>query len=326
MVVGAISRHQMNSTPFQSPDLPLRIGAPVWACGDWAGQVYPPRTRRTDWLHWYSRTFNIVEGNSTFYALPPVTTFEKWSANSVDGFQFSFKFPKLISHDLQLVNADEVTRDFLDRLAILAKADRLGPTFLQLGPSFGPERLGILERYLRSLPKELPWAVELRHFDWFDATGTAESQIENRSNEHRVNELLSDLGIDKVLFDSRPLFQAEPDDPIEVISQGKKPKTPVRQTVTAKRPMLRIVGRNRVEMADRFFAQWAPIVAHWINDGLEPIVFTHAPDDRFAPELARRFLAALGNEMPNANLGLPAPEMPTPQIPDDQLSLFDEQD
>lgn len=265
-------------------------------------------------MHWYSRTFNTVEGNSTFYALPPVTTFEKWAATSLDGFQFSFKVPKLISHDLKLVGAEEPTRDLLNRLEVLAKADRLGPTFLQLGPSFGPDRFEILRRYLRSLPRDFPWSVELRHLGWFDRDDLA---IDGSSNEQQVNDLLSDLGIDRVLFDSRPLFQSEPDDPIEVISQGKKPKSPVRQTVTGKRPMIRIVGRNRVELADRYFSQWAPIVARWIQEGLQPIVFTHAPDDRFAPELARRFLAALQKELPDASL-----ELPTPKMPDEQLSLF----
>jgi uncharacterized protein YecE (DUF72 family) len=303
---------------LSAPWLPLRIGAPVWACSEWAGQVYPERTPRTAWLQWYSATFNTVEGNSTFYALPPIETFEKWAEQTLPGFQFSFKFPKQISHDAQLQHCQTLTRDFLSRIEVLAKADRLGPTFLQLGPAFGPDRLAHLESYLQSLPREFPWAVEVRHEAWFDAD-TAQPNAGNNSNEQRLNELLRRLAIDKVLFDSRPLFQSPPEDPIETESQARKPKTPVRQTVTAGRPMLRIVGRNRVELADRFFDQWAPIVAGWIRNGLNPTVFTHAPNDARAPELARRFLAALQKHLPDFELKLPQPAQ-RPQ----QLSFLEE--
>lgn len=294
-----------------APRLPLQIGAPVWACNEWAGQVYPNRTPRADWLRWYTRTFNTVEGNSTFYALPSITTFEKWAEQALPGFQFCFKFPKDISHDAKLQYCQESTQQFLSRLEVLAKANRLGPTFLQLGPSFSPDGFAILETYLRSLPREFPWAVEVRHEGWFDAEHAQDSR---NTNEARLDEMLARLNIDKVLFDSRPLFQSPPDDSIETESQARKPKTPLRHTVTARRPMLRIVGRNRVEMADRFFEDWARIVANWIHDGLQPIVFTHAPDDAKAPELARRFLTILQPHLPGFDLTLPKPIQPPSQL------------
>jgi uncharacterized protein YecE (DUF72 family) len=308
-----MSQPRTDATPL----LPLGIGAPVWACSEWAGQVYPLRTSRADWLRWYSRTFNLVEGNSTFYALPSLATFQKWAEQSVTGFQFCFKFPKEITHDLQLRHCQTATREFLDRLEILAKANRLGPTFLQLGPSFGPDRLDVLSSYLQSLPREFPWAVEVRHEGWFDAEA---KQSDAESNEKRLDELLQRLRIDKVLFDSRALFQCPADDAIEIESQKRKPKTPLRRTVTGQRPMLRIVGRNRVEMTDSYFAEWAPLIANWIRDGLNPIVFTHAPDDAKAPELARRFLGILQTHLPQFDLTLPRP--PQPSI---QLSLFDDE-
>ncbi len=294
-----------------APRLPLQIGAPVWACSEWAGQVYPNRTPRADWLRWYTRTFNTVEGNSTFYALPAITTFEKWAEQALPGFQFCFKFPKVISHDSRLQHCEDETKELLSRLAVLAKVDRLGPTFLQLGPSFSPEGFGVLERYLQSLPREFPWAVEVRHEGWYDAEAVHAS---SQANEARLNEMLERLNVDKVLFDSRPLFQSPPDDSIETESQARKPKTPLRHTVTARRPMLRIVGRNRVEMTDRFFEEWAPIVARWIHEGRQPIVFTHAPDDAKAPELARRFLAILQPYLPESNLTLPKPKPPSSQL------------
>ncbi|MDA8745094.1 DUF72 domain-containing protein [Rubripirellula amarantea] len=286
------------------PALPFYLGCPVWNCAGWVGEVFPPRTPRDKWLSWYTQTFNTVEGNSTFYALPSIESTQRWARQSADGFQFCFKFPREISHDCELENAEGLTETFLRVLQPLADANRLGPTFLQLGPAFGPRKFGALQRYLEGLPKHWKWAVELRHLDWFD----------QGDNEGRVNDLLSSLAIDKVLFDSRPLYQSPPDDDIEAKSQERKPKTPVRQTVTGKSPMLRIVGRNRVELTDSFFRQWAPIVAKWIRDGMIPYVFTHAPDDANAPALARRFLSILQQELPEYVLTIPRPPMPMQQL------------
>ena len=288
----------------EAPSLPIYLGCPVWGCGDWGGQVYPEKTPRSAWLSWYSRTFNTVEGNSTFYALPSLEATQRWADRSAKGFRFVLKFPRLISHELELVCADEATASFLRCIEPLAKADKLGPTFLQLSPRFGPDRFHILERFLRRLPREYQWAVELRHVGWFD----------RGSNEQRVRELLESQNMDKVLFDSRPLYDSPPEDGFESESQNRKPKTPVRQTVTGKHPILRIVGRDRIELVDRFFDQWAPIVARWVSDGLRPYVFTHAPSDAFAPALARRFLNRLSLEMPDSDLRLPVPPKPAKQL------------
>lgn len=292
----------------KSPEWPIHLGCPVWACPHWAGKVYPARTPRKDWLAWYSSTFNTVEGNSTFYALPSIETAKRWASQVATGFKFCLKFPREISHELQLVGATGATETFLRVIEPLAEANCLGPTFLQLSPGFGPDRFETLASYLKSLPQDMKWAVELRHFDWFD----------QGDNEHRINDLLSDMQIDKVLFDSRPLYQSPPDDEIERASQGRKPRTPIRQTVTGQHPFLRIVGRNKIEMTDRFLDQWSPIIEKWVCDGLRPTIFTHAPDDTFAPAFARRFATRL-QEQP----GIGSFEIPKPAQPPQQLSLLD---
>jgi len=291
----------------RAPDLPVMLGCPVWGCAEWGGQVYPEKTPRSQWLHWYSRTFNTVEGNSTFYAMPSLEATKRWASETADGFHFVLKFPRRISHEFELVGCDSETRTFLRCIEPLAEADRLGPTFLQLGPSFGPDRFDVLRRYLRELPGEFRWAVELRHLDWFDSA----------DNEKRVNELLSESEIDKVLFDSRALFASPPNDEIEEISRTRKPRTPVRQTVTADRPILRLIGRNQVELVDSVVDQWAPIIAKWIHDGRKPYVFTHAPNDRFAPQFARRVCDRLRQQYPDAGW-----EIPTPPTAPKQLSLL----
>lgn len=293
----------------KSPDLPFKLGCPVWGCAEWGGQVYPEKTARAHWLNWYSRTFNTVEGNSTFYAMPSIEATQRWARETAEGFHFVLKFPRRISHECELEGCDSETSTFLRCIEPLAVADRLGPTFLQLGPSFGPDRFETLRRYLSGLPRGFRWGVELRHFGWFDSG----------PNEQRVNELLVELDIDKVLFDSRALFDSPPMDEVEEISRTRKPQTPVRQTTTGSYPVLRLIGRNRIELVDRFVDQWSPIVSKWIEDGRTPYIFTHAPNDRFAPAFARRVCDRFRNSFPEAQW-----EIPVPPSPPRQLSLLAE--
>ena len=71
--------------------------------------------------------------------------------------------------------------------------------------------------------------------------------------------------------------------------------------------MLRIVGRNNVELTDRFLNQWAPIIAGWVQQGLSPYVFAHAPNDKFAVRFARRLAERLQSELPDSDCSVPWP-------------------
>jgi len=253
------------------------IGCPVWACEHWRASLYTAKARRHEWLEQYSAVFPTVEVNSTFYALPSHETVQKWCDSTQPGFEFCFKFPKAMTHDLQLQNCEGHRNAFLKLLEIAAQTDRLGPAFLQLPPRFSPRSFFALEQFLSHWPNEFPVAVEVRHKDWFD----------EGSHEAKLNQLLEHLGMDRCLFDSRALFSRSPDDEIEKISQGRKPRSPLRTTVTSQCPMVRIVGRNTEEQVHPWWTEWADVIAIWIQQGLTPYVFTHAPDDRFAPDLGR---------------------------------------
>jgi uncharacterized protein YecE (DUF72 family) len=268
--------------------LPYFLGCPVWTSPEWKGTVYRAKSPRSQWLKEYSAAFPTVEGNSTFYALPSLETARRWASETEPGFRFALKFPQIISHERRLADAGVETRAFLQVLEVLCAGDRLGPSFLQLPPTFDASEFPKLVACLRALPTDFPYAVEVRHRDYFD----------NAQVEAALDRLLTELGIDRVLFDSRPLFSARPITEAEKVSQGRKPRSPFRTTVTARRPMVRIVGRDNVEQTVPWLREWSLIVAGWIREGLAPYVFTHAPNDAFAPELAESFHALLREQLP----------------------------
>jgi uncharacterized protein YecE (DUF72 family) len=288
--MGKSSSRKIAPPSFSSEwgSMPYRVGCPVWACRHWENVVYPLGTSADDILAWYSRSFPTVEGNSTFYSVGAPSLFEKWRDLTPESFRFSFKFPRRISHDLKLVGCDLELKEWLGRLEILYESGRLGPTFLQLAPSFSFRYFRQLAQFIEQLPRDWPWAVELRHADWFD-----ESEC-----EARLNELLERRSIDRVLFDSRPLNALDASDVAEQASQQRKPKSPWRCTVTGRRPMLRLIGRNSLDEVAGYWDQWAQQIVGWIREGYEPWVFTHAPDDTFAPILARAFHQRVMEQLP----------------------------
>lgn len=293
--------------------IPLRIGCPVWACADWRGSLYTRRAERKDYLTQYSQVYSTVEGNSTFYALPSAAAVSRWAQETPESFRFCFKFPSEITHRRMLRHCGALTQDFLQLMAPLQP--RLGPFMIQLGPRFGASLLDVLRQYLRELPGQFDYSVEVRHADFFDAG----------PNEAALNDLLRERGVDRVIFDARCMYAASGiTDPSTEQALARKPLLPLRLTATSSRPLLRFIGQNTVAAAEPYLEPWADQVVAWIHQGLQPYCFTHTPDDRHAPQLARLLYERIAARLPLLP-ALPAPaseqEAARPAV-SVQLALF----
>lgn len=160
--------------PASHPE--VYIGGPIWANKNYVGKIYPSQAKDKDFLYYYTRQFNTIELNITHYQIPTATMIDKWKRDAVEGFVYCPKFPQLISHERMLVGSESLTEEFID--AVMGLEEHLGTTFLQLPPTFGPDKWPVLERYLQSLPDELEVAVEFRHPDWFRKGETWQKTLE----------------------------------------------------------------------------------------------------------------------------------------------------
>jgi uncharacterized protein YecE (DUF72 family) len=285
------------------------LGCPVWSNKAWVGELFTTTAKTDDYLPQYAQVFNTVEGNTTFYGMPTPATVAKWSAAAPTSFRFCFKFPQAITHRKRLKDANAETDLFLETLAPLGT--RLGPFLLQLPPTFGVRDLVALEQFVRALPDTFQYAVEVRHPDFFD----------DGVREMEVNTLLTELGVERVHFDTRALRAAPAtfnSDTAE--AQERKPNLPVRFDALTDFPMVRYVSHPDVPQNDLWLSEWAVVVAEWVQAGKTPYFFVHAPDDFYAPRLARRFHTLLSDLVAVGTF----PPFPAEQDGEEpqQLSLF----
>lgn len=262
------------------------LGCPAWGIKEWAGSLYQRASRPGEYLRQYAEVFNTVEGNTTFYSLPSAQSVDRWRQATPPGFRFCFKFPRTITHLKGLRQAERETQEFLRRMDPLG--ERLGAFMLQLPPAFGPDRLGLLERFLAALPARYSYAVELRHADFFrDANGEPGGATE------RVDRLLEQHGCERVIMDTRALRSGDERHPGVLGARHRKPDLPVREKALGARPIVRFIGHPESAVNRPWIETWCGVLGRWLAAGKTPFVFIHRPDNAYAPPFARQFHGAL---------------------------------
>jgi uncharacterized protein YecE (DUF72 family) len=149
-------------------DLPpkLRIGCSGWGYDDWLGGFYPEGTPKSDYLKLYSSTFDAVEIDSSFYRIPQPAMTANWRRTVPDGFLFTAKFPKKITHEKKLVHVEEPLSWMYKSMAELR--DRLGALVVQLPPSVKfDSHWEHMKTLLDLLDPKIRHAIEFRHTSWF---------------------------------------------------------------------------------------------------------------------------------------------------------------
>ena len=145
----------------------MNIGCSGWSYEGWKGNFYPKKMENKDYLSYYSKFFKFVEVDSTYYHIPSRSTVRGWKDKTPDDFKFSFKFPKVVTHEKKL---EEVAKP----LSILFYSlepliDKTLTLLIQL-PPFLSEKKGFnpLQDMIRHLDKRYRYSLEVRHSSWFN--------------------------------------------------------------------------------------------------------------------------------------------------------------
>ncbi len=167
----------------------IHIGASGWSYPEWKGFFYPADLKSTEWLSYYSRVFDTVEINSSFYHLPKTQTVINWTSYVPDDFRFCPKMSRYLTHIKRLKDPEEPLERFFEIFKPMQS--KLGPVLIQL-PANVPYDRDIVHRFftiLSSEYQEYQFALEARHQSWL-----ADEAIDQIS-KHNIAWVISQSGV-----------------------------------------------------------------------------------------------------------------------------------
>ncbi|VVN36322.1 hypothetical protein PS619_05114 [Pseudomonas fluorescens] len=141
------------------------IGCAGWSLGREHWPAFPVEGTH---LQRYAARLNCVEINSSFYRPHRRQTYARWADGVPEGFRFSVKMPKHISHELRLAGCESAIDKFLTECGGLG--EHLGCLLVQLPPSLVFEEASA-DAFFTTLRERFSGAVVLepRHESWVSA-------------------------------------------------------------------------------------------------------------------------------------------------------------
>src|SRR6476620_1406722 len=145
----------------------IRVGTASWTDPGFIADWYPKKLAAGERLAWYAQHFNLVEVNSSFYAVPRSALVARWCDQTPDDFLFGVKLHRLLlRHRTQTKMLPAGLRKlagggdkavltpklekalvevFLESLSPMIDAGKLGALLLQPSPSFSPRKHSLTE-------------------------------------------------------------------------------------------------------------------------------------------------------------------------------------
>ena len=251
------------------------LGCAKWGRKEWLGKIYPLKTKEKNFLEEYVKHYNSIEMNATHYKIYEPETILKW-ANKAEGLDFIFcpKMAKAITHYGNLYNKQELLDRYFE--GITAFGEHLGPIFIQVSDKFGPKRKEELFEFLKTLPKDHTFFLEVRHPDWF-------------LPEHST-----------ILFNTLKRLKIG-----AVITDTSGRRDCCHMHLTIPKAFIRFVGNSLHKSDYKRCDEWVHRIKYWIDNGLKEVYFfMHMHDEAKSPELTIYLVNRL-NEVCGLNLIVP---------------------
>jgi len=150
---------------------------------------YPKEFQEKSRLTYYSSKFNSIEINSSFYKIPRCQTYNNWSSQVTEDFQFSVKLWKGITHDMKFSFQKRDFEMFFTALNCLG--NKKGCLLIQFpaGTQKDLDKFRIILEQVKKMDVNGDWriAVEFRHNRWY------EKPVFKIINEFNVSLVLQDM-------------------------------------------------------------------------------------------------------------------------------------
>ncbi|TDW71073.1 DUF72 domain-containing protein [Kribbella pratensis] len=268
------------------PDTQFRIGISGWRYPPWRKVYYPEGLPQRAELEYASNRLNSIELNGSFYALQRPTSYQRWHDETPDGFVFSVKGPRFVTHMKRLADVDAPMANFFAS-GVLALGNKLGPVLWQLPPNFkyDAERCAA---FFAQLPR----------------TTSAAAEVAKGHDERMEGRALLECAVDIPLrhaievrhdsFKTKGFVELAREHDIAVVCADTAGKWPMFTDVTADFAYVRLHGAEELYVSgydDKSLKRWARKIRSWKCDTyvyFDNDVKVHAPYD------AERLASLLG--------------------------------
>lgn len=269
-----------------------RVGISGWRYPPWRGEFYPPGLPQRSELSYAASKLATIEINGTFYSLQRPELFAGWYEQTPDGFVFSVKGPRFITHMKKLRDPYTPLANFFAS-GPLALKEKLGPFLWQLPPSLGfdAERLAT---FFSLLPRTTRAAAALaaEHDERLDGRALTEADAD-RPLRHA-------LEVRHASFLTTDFTALLREHDVAIVVADTAGRWPLIRELTADFAYVRLHGDVELYVSgydDDALDSWATTVREWTDCGTDVFVYfdndvkVRAPFDAMA--LAER-LGATG--------------------------------
>ena len=228
-----------------------------------------------DELVYYSKHFNAIEFNATFYKEFLKNQYAIWKDKTPSHFKFFPKVLRIISHQHKLHPCTQnLVTSYLE--GVQEFKENLGIPFLQLPSSFRPSNGFYLNQFLKNWPDTTGLAIEFRHLDWY-----------SKAIKPRLFHLLQVNNISHIITDT----------------PGRRDLLHVR--LTNKVAFIRFLAAD-LPLDEQRLDNWLDRLAIWKSYGLEKVCFfIHQDVQKHKPFLATTLVPKINEKF---NLRLPIPQ------------------
>jgi uncharacterized protein YecE (DUF72 family) len=242
----------------------IRIGISGWRYPPWRGVFYPEGLAQRRELEFASRAFGSIEINGTFYSLQRPENFAQWYRETPEGFVFSVKGGRYITHIRRLKEIEAPLANFYAS-GLLNLREKLGPFLWQFPPSFRFDAEKF-ERFLALLPRDTERASKLarRREDWMKGRSRF-AFGESRPLRHAV-EIRHESFVDEAFVDMLRRYE------VALVVADTAGKWPYCEDVTSDFLYLRLHGDEEIYASgytEEALDRWAARIRIWA-DGGEP--------------------------------------------------------
>ncbi len=147
----------------------IKVGTSGYSYEDWRGSFYPVDLPANKMLEYYIQYFQTVELNSTYYAIPKISTFQRLTEKTPAQFEFIIKVHQETTHRRQ--ENEKVIKQLVEAVKPLSDQNKLHGFLAQFPYSFKNNEES--RHYLvqtKSFLGDYPLFVEFRNYTWLSSS------------------------------------------------------------------------------------------------------------------------------------------------------------